>query len=344
MMRDLDPIDSKIIRTITHLAIPNQSDMARRAHVFLGSWCSYRCGFCYYKNMRKESFLSPDHVIAYMKFIKKYGIRELEFTGGEPTEYPHDEMKQILGEAKALGFERIAFITNGSGELNYYHELSDNVHEFLFSLHSYDEIYERITGIRGSYDKIKNAIREIWKTGRLIRLNIVICKENYNHLVDFAKHLIQDFDGIQFGAINFLPANTWGDAGSSQTVSFADYKDELPKAINRLRENGFSGNFAIRYIPYCELDETIRPLAKSHYQHVFDHYDWNQELDGSTIIPDMLSEKYGTRTVEAILKKRETMYSKFRKCLTCNIFNICDGYQNEYVQHLLVKTTNNSDI
>ena len=43
--------------------------LTRRAHVFLGTKCSYHCKFCYGNGRRNHSFFPKERVEEYIKFL-----------------------------------------------------------------------------------------------------------------------------------------------------------------------------------------------------------------------------------------------------------------------------------
>ena len=79
----------------------SSSSISRRAHVSLGLKCSYKCSFCYYNKHRNSDFYSEDSIIQYLDFLYKYGIKDIEFTGGEPLEYDRKSFLKIIDRGSA---------------------------------------------------------------------------------------------------------------------------------------------------------------------------------------------------------------------------------------------------
>lgn len=301
-------------------------DIARRAHVSLGLKCSYKCSFCYYNKHRNLEFYDEQQIIQYLDFIKRYGIKDIEFTGGEPLEYDRRSFLKIIEYAKR-SFTNIALITNGTRKNGSLKDLfSVGINEVLFSLHGYNkESHEKITGIKNSFDDIIDSIYESKMNNIKTRINIVIHNNNYKNLIDNALLIKKYFNDIF--AINYLPINTWDDAVNnlSIVVPYSNYKDELQESISLLKNN--VERIAIRYIPFCMINESLWKYVYNQAQHIYDEYDWNKELDGYTIKTELLDYPYGYFSKKTVYNNRLNFYYKTKECLSCSNFYICDGIQ-----------------
>lgn len=304
----------------------SSSSISRRAHVSLGLKCSYKCSFCYYNKHRNSDFYSEDSIIQYLDFLYKYGIKDIEFTGGEPLEYDRKSFLKII-EYASKKFSNIAIITNGTRKNGSLKDLfSAGINEVLFSLHGYNKTsHEKITGIKNSFNDIINSIDEAKANNIKVRINIVIHNNNYKDLVSHA-YLIKRYFHDVF-AINYLPINTWDDAANnlSIVVPYSYYNDELYKSIILLKGN--VERIAIRYIPFCMVDRSLWKYVYNQAQHIYDKYDWNKELDGHTINTDLLNYPYGYFSKRTVYENRLNFYCKSKECIHCSNFYICDGVQ-----------------
>lgn len=298
--------------------------LATRAHVFIGTRCSYRCVFCYGNERRNLDFLSYNDIISYMNFLKEYGITDVEITGGEPTEFP--DIYQLVQYASSL-FDKVVIITNGSASVDTYKKLSEYVTEFLFSLHGYDEkSHIQITGNKDSWKNIHRAIQAC--SERIIRVNTTICKYNYKNLYEYAQHIVS-LNIPNLKAINYLPMNSWDDAISirDSSVPYYMYYNTLKDSILFLKNYIPDVIISIRYVPYCVVSKDLMKYVKTHIQHAIDTYDWAQELDGVHTRYDIIHNNRVQNVTEAILQKRKILYSKFKFCSDCSYRDICDGFQ-----------------
>ena len=75
--------------------------------------CNYKCGFCFHT--QKNAYTLPiEKAFEGLKLLKEYGVKKINFAGGEPF-----TNSKFLGELikkckEDLGIEKISIITNGS--------------------------------------------------------------------------------------------------------------------------------------------------------------------------------------------------------------------------------------
>ena len=324
-------IDMSIFNQVTKLEFP-KIEQPRRAHVFLGKKCSYRCRFCYGTGEQNQDFYPIEQVKEYIKFLHSYGITEIEYTGGEPTECSYlVELVKYVSDTYGM---KQCIITNGSASVEYYRTLYESgVSEFLFSLHGYDsESHQQITCIPDSWNKIIHSMDYVHSIDALLRINVTICKYNYQNLVEQAKFISERYPNVF--QINYLPMNSWDNSIKNEdiSVSYKEYFDELYDAIQVLESIKHKPRIAIRYVPFCVIDKELWKYVYDYAQHVYDPYDWNVELDGHTVKEHLLENKYGVTTVQEILKKRRVLYTKFGFCTYCKNRNICDGFQTNQLE------------
>lgn len=330
----METLPDNVLRTMISrekLALTGRK-MSRRAHVFIGPRCSYNCIFCYENGKRKEPFLSESQILSYIDFLNSYGIESIEYTGGEPTECEFlPEVMSFVKKKYKLGQ---SVITNGSADEEVYSSfIRSGVDEFLFSAHGYDErSHFLITCAIGSWERLINAMKFVDSFSSVkLRVNTTICKYNYLHLREQAEFFLKTFKNLFM--INYLPMNSWDNSLMFQDISvpYRNYAEILKDAIIYLKENS-DVKIAVRYAPYCCFPSEIHDFIYNHIHHVYDEYDWNQELDGKTIHKEYLKYPYGYFSMDSILNKRAKLYTKFKKCLSCKDFIVCDGFQKNQIK------------
>ena len=218
----------------------------KRVKIDTGKFCNARCNFCYYIDRVKErDFLTIEEVQdhAYIEKLLADGIREFEFSGGEPTtcwdmlpitEYIIYIAREMFNIPRSdLHF---SVVTNGyllrdkykaekvrdHKQVTLYGPQFKHIEEILFSLHGFRDLHNKTTGIAKSFDKIIDFIDE-WlnekdnptETTHLlqylskIRINVVVQENTFigDNGNKFAMLLCEYMlRGIQ---VNLLPHNTW---------------------------------------------------------------------------------------------------------------------------------------
>lgn len=127
-----------------------------------------------------------------MEQLKNMGCLYLGFTGGEP--FARKDIMPIIRYANKLGFEIIIY-TNGSLiKRNQIKELSGmRINKIDITLPAMNKIvFERITGIRGSRDRVFKAIGLLSKNRINLGFKSCVLKENQHEIrqiKDFARNL-----------------------------------------------------------------------------------------------------------------------------------------------------------
>ncbi|MBU1925746.1 MAG: radical SAM protein [Candidatus Omnitrophica bacterium] len=151
--------------------------------------CNFKCKHCYlpaaYKKKRGE--LKTKEIFTILDQLKDTGCLYLRFTGGEP--FMRKDIMDILRYAKKRGFELIIY-TNGSlidermvGELT---ALRPDIEITIPAMSK--SVFERISGVVGSRNRVFNSTRLLHKKGASLRLKTCALKANEEEIKD-----IRDF-------------------------------------------------------------------------------------------------------------------------------------------------------
>lgn len=284
---------------------PENLKTCKRAKLDTGTFCNYKCYFCYYKNSLNQK--TPyNTILQRIEKLENLGCRDFDLSGGEPT--LHENFFDILKLLQSKKY-KISCVTNGSmfANIDFIKRAKDlGLSEVLFSLHSGNaSIYNFLTGSKG-FNRIIKAIENTNSLDIKVRLNSTILKENYD-LNNF-KDTIKNFNISQ---INFLPFNNFEQTKLNQNIDFS----QIMKFIGNTK---IETN--IRYIPFCFLPESYHKNIKNYYQHIFDLSDWN--IAWYNYIPDTYEN-----INNSILQNRSLYYFKTKKCFTCKYNLICDGFK-----------------
>ena len=150
----------------------------------LTSRCNFNCKMCYVHSSEcnhKKDELPADWWIETGKKAVQEGMIFLLLTGGEPL--IRDDFPYIYTELKKLGLV-ISINTNGyllSGKIAELFEKNPPSRINVSLYGSSDDIYEKLTGVRGFSAVIKN-IEHMRSLGIEVRLNCSLAKENYEDM------------------------------------------------------------------------------------------------------------------------------------------------------------------
>ena len=158
--------------------------------------CNFNCGFCFHT--QKTNFKLPiEKAIEGLRILKDYGVKKVNFAGGEPFIYPNYLGELIKKCKEDLKIEKISIITNGSlVKKNFFEKYGKYIDVFGVSCDSFNkETNIKIgRGRRGDNVKKLFEIRNLCKKYNIkFKLNTVVCNLNKDeNMVENIKKLNPD--------------------------------------------------------------------------------------------------------------------------------------------------------
>ncbi|HEX7079730.1 MAG TPA: radical SAM protein [Gammaproteobacteria bacterium] len=331
--------------------------LSQRGDVRLGYRCNARCGFCYYQDSL-DNPIEKEPTTAQLRrrieLLRASGATEVEFTGGEPTIRP--DLVELIAHAAALGFVNVSVITNGLrlAKPSYAKVVvGAGANDFLFSIHGHTpELHDAHTGIRGSFDRIMAAVRNVKACGARCRSSTTVTGANYAYLEDILGMLV----ALEMDCINlavFSPVSEAKGTSAGMQVRYSDAGAAIRRAIERHEPR--LPPLSVKYIPFCFMTG-YEKYVMNLYQQSFDPDDWNYYLsnkvrradtkpkalafDLAALLGGLLAKDWTaarrlgldgfrvigfTRIVELLRKKR------LPACRRCRYALVCDGPWRDYV-------------
>jgi MoaA/NifB/PqqE/SkfB family radical SAM enzyme len=306
-------------------------ELTERSRLFTGYGCNIRCKFCFYKD-KKHTDIKP-LIHQQLEQGRQYGIKDWDISGGEPSILPY--WFDLLKDMK--DFRNIACITNG-------YKFADpefieksriyGLNELLFSLHgSTAEIHDRMTGVKGSYDRLRRAMINARYLGYKIRINVVVTKDNFQDLFNIVRFAIPLYPI----AFNFLPYRVENSADKKEnTIQYSKIVHYIQVAIDLLQDS--NAKIAIRYAPPCLFDLKYQKYCAGYLQRVFDEYEWDEytirKFENARFnkdIPelDCDTDKWKLQ-IDALGKSIMHVAGHTSDCLKCKYLMVCDGIWKSY--------------
>lgn len=226
--------------------------------------CNLLCSFCYNAPQERRE-LDGSQWIDTIRKCKDAGSVYVILTGGEPM--VHREFWDIAQAVRELGLV-LKVYTNGvlladADKAQRYAAL--HPFETEISLHgSTKDVHDRLTGIRGSFDKIVMALEHLSRLDIKVTLKTPITRLNQHQLVDVERL------GARFGYkitfdTNILPT----DDGDRSTFSLAADREFLanffvdqvrrgarglnPRPVEKMKHNCGTGRTIVTLDPYGEI-------------------------------------------------------------------------------------------
>lgn len=120
--------------------------------------CCFKCVMCGQWKKVNVTELSTKDWINVLQQLKEFGINSIALSGGEP--FMRGDIADIISYATRLGLET-GVITNAYllNEKNIEDAVRSGVKSFSISIDAVEEKFDRIRGIRGSYNKVLDSCR-----------------------------------------------------------------------------------------------------------------------------------------------------------------------------------------
>jgi MoaA/NifB/PqqE/SkfB family radical SAM enzyme len=201
------------------------------AQIELTFRCNHLCSFCYNVPLDQEE-MSTGEVIAALDKIAELGVLYLMLTGGEP--FCRRDFFEIARAARERGFA-VRIYTNGY--LLAHEGFADRVaaippFDLEITLHGADAAtHDRMTGIRGSFDRLMIGLENMRKRRIKVSLKCPITRLNQHQLVGI--RAIGDRLGYRVTWDPQIVPRDDGDLGPLEMASDPEVLRELYKEENR---------------------------------------------------------------------------------------------------------------
>ena len=179
--------------------------------------CNMRCSHCYQSEWRPIRELSDFNELRIVDQLEELGKPLIFISGGEPL--LKSQTPQLIRELKARDF-RVILSTNGSlnGALR---SVADSLDNIALPLYGPEEFHDTITSVKGSYNSVINALRDL--RGMNLTIKTVASRstvKHIRHLLDVASR----YDVSTLYVCDLLPE---GRASSSEILSKEEWRKLL---------------------------------------------------------------------------------------------------------------------
>lgn len=216
---------------------------AREAIVRLGFRCNQRCDFCWQHRDWPEA--TVEHYTRWIDEFARAGVREIHFTGGEPTIHP--ALPSLIEHAtRAHGMD--AWLQTNAVRLakgDYLRALVDAGLRGVFaSYHAHvAEVSDAMTLAPGTHRFTERGITACLEAGVAVVINTLVERRNVLLLEAHARHLIETFDCYTQNRLRLV---SYSHPGSylresdyvDRVVPLDEVRPHLTAAVRLLRERG----------------------------------------------------------------------------------------------------------
>lgn len=310
------------------------------AQVELTRNCNYRCKFCFENCdvLDKYEDKPPEMWKEVIDKLYNLGIKKIHFSGGENFLYKY--FMDIVKYAKEKGLYNL-INTNGSIDISEILNYSD---EFVFSLHGYGKVNDKITGLKGSFERIINNIEKALKAGKKVSVNTVLIKENFNNYEKLFTYLDNKFDNLTYSPTMAIPCYT---GKKFDSLSVPINKENMEKYLKYVQKVG-KEKFVYKHGLYGLLGEEEKsaqmPVCAAGKSKLIIKYNGNVYPCNFFQTDDFLCGNIFEDNIEDIWKNGKG-FIKFRNyylgnnlpenCMNCkkhdNCFSGCRAWNDSYI-------------
>jgi MoaA/NifB/PqqE/SkfB family radical SAM enzyme len=291
----------------------------KKTVIITGYQCNNRCRFCIDADKRNLPEKSTKEIIAEMISAKKRGTTYLEIIGGETTIRP--DFLKLIKSAEKLGFQTIAMSTNG--RMFSYPEfakaaLEAGLTDIIFSIHGKNaKSHDSLTSVPGSFEQLLKGLENLKRLGfKNLGSNTTIVRDNYKELPKIGEFLYgQGFRNSEFIFV---------DPGYG--AAFHNFSEFVPpisaaapyiqKCLDIGKRNHVS-HWSVRYVPLCYFTDYLDQVSELREVKIF---------HSEHLAPDF-------QNFDVENSRKEVGRAKTEKCLSCKLFDRCEGIWKEYLKH-----------
>jgi MoaA/NifB/PqqE/SkfB family radical SAM enzyme len=166
--------------------------------------CNLRCGFCEWWKKR-EPELSTQEALRVIAELADFGVRVLDFSGGEPT--LRRDLSLLASKARDFGVFTI-LSTNGTLlNAEKADELSKSFDVINVSLDGFREEHDASRGVQGTYERVMEGLKLLSERKRAkIGIDLTITRRNLHQIIPLFKELFGFLDFVSFQPILPYPA------------------------------------------------------------------------------------------------------------------------------------------
>jgi len=298
-----------------------------RLDLIVGYACNNNCIHCFNLDAIKalkargrpldKSTEEIKSIITTMK--RKYGIKEVVFTGGEPT--IRRDFFELLEFAKSLGL-KIGLQTNGrmfaSEEFaKKVLEIDENIGFVIPVHHTSPRVHDAITQMKDSWKQTIKGIKNLVRFGaKNICQKTVILKQNFENLGELVNLAFR----LEIKNIDF----TFIQAGGNATINwfkiaprYSEIEGNLRNTIKLAEKLGIS--VTTFGIPFCFL-------------HGFEKYAFEIKECIEPYLTRGNLIRYSTKEENVINGLNIQRRVKVPRCKSCKFFYVCMGIWEDYVK------------
>jgi MoaA/NifB/PqqE/SkfB family radical SAM enzyme len=220
--------------------------------------CNAACAFCSCIGVMPDYAISMAQIEAELDRGIANGAHGVTFTGGEPT--LRRDLPDVLALAKVRGFADVSLQTNAVrlAEQDRVRALRANgLTSALVSLHAHHAAgHDSLLQLEGAFEGAVVGIQNLLDSGAMVRINHVIQRDNMADVADFARFVVERFEGRAQVTWSFVAPIGWTLEHLEVIPSLDDAREPLREALQICRDAEMIFDVpGLCGMPVCQLPE-----------------------------------------------------------------------------------------
>jgi radical SAM protein with 4Fe4S-binding SPASM domain len=297
--------------------------------------CCYNCRHCYLKeilNRDSDSELKTEEIKNILIELRKLNTITISFTGGEPL--LRNDLNEIISEAYNLNFDINLFTNLYLADYSKLKELyKAGLRNLEVSFYGRKNVYEYITNLDGSFNRVKRNILLAKKIGFKLKIKTPILKigiKELDWIYNFSKKYALDF------AID--PILTPLNNGKSLDKKLIPNIKELKKVINKPYINTNQKNSEINGFSYISCGAGRNVISISPYGDIMPCLQMPVNL--GNIRKNKIKKIWNDKKAKKIRKELAIMPEPCKNCEIISFCSRCPGIS--YVKGDILKVDKKS--
>lgn len=230
-----------MIQKLKHYSIPHL------IHIEMSYACNSKCIFCY--NPYRGSSINYHVIDKIVKSVYKSQIPHVYLIGGEPSLVKTTKLNEYINLLKKTS--SVTIVTNG---LIYKRGLSRDLACIGIPIHGDQNTHESLTGIKGSYKRVIQTIKQYVKDGFDVRCIPVLMSVNYNQMYNIIK-LAKELGMESVFVDRFESGGIGSNLSQKLKPTLEQFQEALSQMISARDDFKIPVGFGTA-IPFC-LDERL---------------------------------------------------------------------------------------
>lgn len=233
--------------------IKYSSPNEKRLQLFLTEVCNLSCKHCYLGSREKRHFtFSSEEINKALKLFSKLGVKNLDFTGGEPTYHPL--LPSLIEEAKKQNYKKISIVTNGTNP-DLFKKINPKKVLIRFSLDGITpQTHDYLRG-QGVFKKCISSLKLALRKGFSVEIIFTVHSRNIQEVEKAIKFL----DKMKVSRISFNVVSIMGNAEKNKNLAISPYVWlKLRKKIKQIKVKNTTLRFPLLFATKKEYKQLIK--------------------------------------------------------------------------------------